>query len=78
MGSRRVCGRPVRCKKFFEVLRVVEVLTCVRPTDAAFPTPLASMEYADQVQIVSAGCKRPSPFLVFLAPSYRPLRHTSC
>ena len=34
--------------------RVVEVLPCVRPTDAAVLTPLASMEVAGPVHIVSA------------------------
>ena len=39
-------------------MRVVEVLPCVRPTDAAICTPLACMEFAGQVHVAFARSRR--------------------
>lgn len=46
-----VCGRPFGCKWFFDQLARSQVLSCVRPVDAAVHTPLACMEIADRVQL---------------------------
>ena len=54
-----VCGRPQGCKKILErAERVVEVLPCVRPVDAAVHTPLARMEFEGQVQFAFPRLRR--------------------
>ena len=57
-----VCGRPEGSKKIEGAERVVEVLPCVRPVDAAVHTPLAHMEFEDQVQVGFARSKRSGHF----------------
>jgi len=40
------------------IVGIVEVLPCVRPTDAAVCTPLACMEFEGQVQVAMARSRR--------------------